>query len=169
MTLGRQLRPRKMRERNNPPPKIFVWPRHSSTAHNASCRNARMRRPDAMRCRPRARRSPHLLPPKIWTTIHPESGPVSSLKLIVCRKFTVIGRVQGVFFRVSTRDVAMPLKITGHAVNLPDGSVEVLACGDAAALQELERWLSEGPPMASVASVDALDINCEKPPQFSVG
>jgi acylphosphatase len=53
---------------------------------------------------------------------------------MTCRQFKVSGRVQGVFFRVSTRDVAVPLNITGHAINLPDGSVEVLACGDAAAL-----------------------------------
>jgi acylphosphatase len=87
---------------------------------------------------------------------------------MACRQFNVSGRVQGVFFRVSTRDVAVPLKITGHAVNLPDGSVEVLACGDAAALQELERWLHEGPPMAAVASVDAKDVECAAPEGFAI-
>lgn len=87
---------------------------------------------------------------------------------MACRQFKVSGRVQGVFFRVSTRDVAVPLKITGHAVNLPDGSVEVLACGDAVALQELERWLHEGPPMAAVARVEGIDVDCERPQQFTV-
>ncbi len=88
---------------------------------------------------------------------------------MACRQFKVSGRVQGVFFRVSTRDVAVPLNITGHAINLPDGSVEVLACGDANALAELERWLHEGPPMAAVASVDVIDIDCEQPQRFTLG
>ena len=48
---------------------------------------------------------------------------------MACRQFTVSGRVQGVFFRASTRDVATGLGLTGHAINLPDGRVEVLACG----------------------------------------
>lgn len=88
---------------------------------------------------------------------------------MACRQFKVSGRVQGVFFRVSTRDVAVPLNITGHAVNLPDGSVEVLACGDVAALQELERWLHGGPPMASVESVECSDVDCQIPQRFTVG
>ncbi len=88
---------------------------------------------------------------------------------MACRQFNVSGRVQGVFFRVSTRDVAIPLNITGHAANLPDGSVEVLACGDAAALAELERWLHTGPPMAAVESVGRSDVDCEIPQQFTIG
>lgn len=88
---------------------------------------------------------------------------------MACRQFKISGRVQGVFFRVSTRDVAVPLNIKGHAVNLPDGSVEVLACGEAAALEQLEHWLHEGPPMASVESVQVSDIECQQPQRFSVG
>jgi acylphosphatase len=88
---------------------------------------------------------------------------------MTCRQFKVSGRVQGVFFRVSTRDVAVPLQITGHVVNLPDGRVEVLACGEPAALAELERWLHEGPPMAVVKIVECSDVDCEKPQQFTVG
>jgi acylphosphatase len=88
---------------------------------------------------------------------------------MTCRQFKVSGRVQGVFFRVSTRDVAVPLQITGHAVNLPDGRVEVLACGEPAALAELERWLHEGPPMASINKVECFDVDCEKPQQFTIG
>jgi len=80
----------------------------------------------------------------------------------------VTGRVQGVFFRVSTRDVAVPLQLTGHAVNLTDGSVEVLACGEPAALAEFERWLHDGPPLASVSRVEAIDIDCEQPQRFAV-
>jgi acylphosphatase len=72
---------------------------------------------------------------------------------MTCAKFIVTGRVQGVFFRASARAEAVRLRLTGYAKNLDDGNVEVLACGDAAALQELQRWLSKGPPAARVESV----------------
>ncbi len=70
------------------------------------------------------------------------------------RRWLISGRVQGVFFRESTRREAEPRGIAGHAVNLPDGRVEVLARGDAGALDELERWLHDGPPMAKVEHVE---------------
>jgi len=87
---------------------------------------------------------------------------------MTCRRFTINGRVQGVFFRASTRDIAIPLRITGQAVNKPDGSVEVLACGEPLAIAELERWLHDGPPMASVSSVESIEVECEKPDGFLV-
>jgi acylphosphatase len=69
------------------------------------------------------------------------------------RLFTIKGRVQGVFFRDSTRRVAQSLGLTGHAINLPNGDVEVLACGDAAGIDKLAAWLREGPRMAEVTEV----------------
>lgn len=67
-----------------------------------------------------------------------------------CRLFLIEGRVQGVLFRESTRRQAQPLGITGYAKNMADGSVQVLACGEAGALDRLEEWLKQGPPMARV-------------------
>lgn len=67
--------------------------------------------------------------------------------------FLVSGRVQGVFFRASAREQARALDLVGHARNLPDGRVEVLACGDLAALDAFERWLWDGPAAAKVESV----------------
>ena len=68
-------------------------------------------------------------------------------------RFLVSGKVQGVFFRASTRERAFDLGVSGRATNLPDGRVEVIAEGDAAALDALEAWLHEGPSAARVASV----------------
>lgn len=68
-------------------------------------------------------------------------------------RFIVSGRVQGVFFRGSTRDQAVALGLCGHAVNLPNGRVEVVAWGEAAALATLHEWLQHGPPMARVDDV----------------
>ena len=69
------------------------------------------------------------------------------------RRFTISGRVQGVFFRASTREVAQRLGLTGHAVNLANGDVEVLATGEEAALAELRAWLQHGPRAAAVEKV----------------
>ncbi|MFC5436734.1 acylphosphatase [Rhodanobacter umsongensis] len=67
--------------------------------------------------------------------------------------FIVSGRVQGVFYRASTREQALRLGLAGHARNRPDGRVEVVACGPADALDALERWLRQGPPAARVEAV----------------
>ena len=68
-------------------------------------------------------------------------------------RFLVDGRVQGVFFRASTREKALALGLTGHARNLDDGRVEVLASGDSDAIDVLEAWLQQGPPAARVEQV----------------
>ena len=86
-----------------------------------------------------------------------------------CRKFRVEGRVQGVWFRESTRRQATKLGINGYAVNCPDGSVEVLACGLHEALDALADWLGQGPPMAQVSSVTATACDVECPDGFSTG
>jgi acylphosphatase len=71
----------------------------------------------------------------------------------VVRRFFVFGKVQGVYFRHSTRLEARKLNIRGLARNLPDGSVEVLAQGAAAAVEELRGWLERGPAQARVDEV----------------
>ncbi|WP_313927517.1 acylphosphatase [Pseudoxanthomonas sp.] len=68
-------------------------------------------------------------------------------------RFLVSGKVQGVFFRASTRERALDLGLSGRATNLPDGRVDVIAEGDAGALDALEAWLHQGPPAARVESV----------------
>ncbi len=89
--------------------------------------------------------------------------------MTAARRFIVKGRVQGVFFRDSTRRVAESLGLAGHALNLPDGSVEVLACGDAQAIDKLQTWLHEGPPLSRVTSVDGIDVETPTPRGFRTG
>lgn len=84
-------------------------------------------------------------------------------------RFVVSGRVQGVFFRASTREQAQRLGLCGHARNLDDGRVEVLAHGAEAALQELERWLWQGPPAARVEAVRREPAQGPVPAGFRVG
>ena len=72
---------------------------------------------------------------------------------MACARFIVRGRVQGVFFRASTREQALRHHVSGYARNLADGSVEVLACGPDQALDALQEWLRQGPPSAHVENV----------------
>lgn len=87
---------------------------------------------------------------------------------MACAKFIVSGRVQGVCFRASARMQAQDLALSGYAKNLPNGDVEVLACGSAAALAAFERWLHIGPPAARVAGVLRCMIEMGPVGQFRV-
>lgn len=79
--------------------------------------------------------------------------------MIECRRCFVSGRVQGVYYRASARREAERRAITGYARNLPDGRVEVLACGALPMLEEFCAWLAEGPPRAQVTA-----LACERVP-----
>ena len=82
----------------------------------------------------------------------------------VTKRCFVSGKVQGVFYRASTAERARTLGITGYARNLPDGRVEVLACGEAAKIEALIGWLQEGPPAAEVTGVDVEAVDGMQPP-----
>ncbi len=73
---------------------------------------------------------------------------------------TVTGRVQGVFFRATTRDRARALGLSGWVKNLLDGRVEFVAEGEESALRELIAFLRVGPPGARV---DALEVEWSEP------
>ena len=72
----------------------------------------------------------------------------------------VRGRVQGVFFRVETRDRARSLGLAGWVRNCSDGSVEAVFQGEPERVQSMVDWCGRGPSGASVASVD---VNWEEP------
>jgi acylphosphatase len=84
-------------------------------------------------------------------------------------RFIVTGRVQGVFYRASAREQALRLGLAGHAKNRSDGSVEVVACGAADALDALERWLRQGPPEARVETVSREDLPEQDLRGFHIG
>lgn len=85
----------------------------------------------------------------------------------LCIQAMISGRVQGVFFRQSTKSRALELGLTGHAINLADGRVEVVACGEKNNINELVKWLHTGPDMAQVSSVEHLEINIPAPTSFT--
>ncbi len=80
---------------------------------------------------------------------------------MACVRCLVAGRVLGVFFRVSTREQAQQLGLSGYVRNRPDGQVEVVACGGQALVEKLQAWLWRGPPHAQVSAVEC-EV-CETP------
>jgi acylphosphatase len=73
-------------------------------------------------------------------------------------RYLVRGRVQGVGYRYFVLREAEGLGVAGFARNLPDGSVEVMAEGDDALLQQLEEKLRKGPSFARVSGVERTDV-----------
>ncbi|GEM_PF-214246 len=73
---------------------------------------------------------------------------------MLCKRCIVSGRVQGVYYRGSTQKVAQKLGVTGSAINRSDGTVEVVACGEEDAVNQLEQWLWQGSDWANVSHVE---------------
>lgn len=80
---------------------------------------------------------------------------------VVRRRLLVSGRVQGVFFRDECRRRAAAAGVAGWVSNLPDGRVEVVAEGAPEAVERLLSWCREGPPRASVTSVEEFEERAE--------
>ena len=74
--------------------------------------------------------------------------------MIVRAHVYISGRVQGVFFRASTREVAKRLGLRGYVRNLPDGRVEAVFEGDEEKVRKAIEWCRRGPPLAIVEKVE---------------
>ncbi len=75
----------------------------------------------------------------------------------------VKGRVQGVGFRYSTVREARRRGVRGWVRNAADGSVEIAAEGDEAALREFAAWCGSGPPGARVDSLQRVELDATEP------
>ena len=69
----------------------------------------------------------------------------------------ISGRVQGVYFRQSTKDRALEYGVSGWVRNRLDGTVELVAEGESNAVNRLVSWCSVGPKMAIVDAVERID------------
>lgn len=87
----------------------------------------------------------------------------------VTRIYQLTGRVQGVYFRVSTVALAQRLGLCGWARNRTDGGLEVVARGEPAAIERLEAFLRVGPPAARVAHLDIQEYSGDVPDRFLKG
>ena len=86
----------------------------------------------------------------------------------VRKRVVVHGRVQGVFFRDTTRRQASSRGVAGWVSNRPDGAVEAVFEGDPEAVESLVRFANEGPRGADVADVEVSDEEPEGLSSFEV-
>jgi acylphosphatase len=79
------------------------------------------------------------------------------------KTFSIIisGKVQGVFYRQSTKEKAVQLGIKGKVMNLDDGNVQVIATGDEEKLEQLIAWCRQGPPRAVIENIDVKEVPLE--------
>lgn len=81
---------------------------------------------------------------------------------------TVSGKVQGVFFRQNTKEIAKEIGITGEVKNLSDGSVYIIATGTKVQLDKLLAWCRHGPPKANVLSIETKELSFQQFDGFSI-
>ena len=81
----------------------------------------------------------------------------------------VSGKVQGVFFRASSQQIAIDYTVSGYARNLADGDVEVLMCGEQTDVDKMLDWLKHGPEQAEVDNVQQKQVQWQDHSFFSIG
>ena len=74
---------------------------------------------------------------------------------------TIKGKVQGVFFRQSTKNIANQSAIKGEVKNLSNGNVQIIATGTKEQLDKLIEWCKKGPPRAEVTGVDVQEVSLQ--------
>lgn len=80
----------------------------------------------------------------------------------------VSGKVQGVYFRVSSQQIAIDHGLSGYARNLTDGGVEVLMCGDEQNINKMLEWLAHGPPEAEVERIESKQVPWQEHHFFAI-
>ncbi len=84
-------------------------------------------------------------------------------------KYIITGKVQGVWYRDSTKKVALELGMAGSAINLASGQVEVIATGSQEQHQQLKHFLDIGPEAANVQRVDQQELELKSLVGFITG
>ena len=76
-------------------------------------------------------------------------------------RLIIKGKVQGVFYRATAKDIADELDVKGWIRNLPDKNVEVTATATEDSLQKFMDWCKKGPPKAIVDEVIIHELNLQ--------
>jgi acylphosphatase len=87
---------------------------------------------------------------------------------LTARRYIVQGRVQGVGYRYFAKTAAEKRGLTGYARNLDDGTVEVLAIGTAAQIEDLLADLQRGPRLSDVRGIDHQPASLETHSTFEI-
>jgi acylphosphatase len=80
----------------------------------------------------------------------------------------VSGKVQGVYFRASSQQIAIDHGLSGYAKNLDDGDVEVLMCGEQNEVDKMLEWLTHGPPEAEVERMEKKQVKWQQHNFFAI-
>lgn len=96
------------------------------------------------------------------------ASPSACKPVVIRRRVVVSGRVQGVFFRDSCRELATRRGVSGWVANRDDGTVEAVFEGDPAAVEALVDWCRSGPPSARVDRVEVSDEEPQNDRSFRV-
>ena len=80
----------------------------------------------------------------------------------------VSGKVQGVWYRQSTKEKATELGVTGNVRNQPDGSVAIVATGLSNQLDQFIEWCHQGPPRAQVTHVEVTELPLQSFDRFMI-
>lgn len=80
----------------------------------------------------------------------------------------ISGRVQGVYFRSSSQQVAIENGVSGYAKNLADGDVEILVSGEEENVERMLEWLKVGPPEAEIEHIEQTQIPWQQHNFFSI-
>ncbi len=80
----------------------------------------------------------------------------------------VSGKVQGVWYRQSTKEKATELGVTGNVRNQPDGSVAIVATGSSNQLDQFIEWCHQGPLRAHVTHVEVTELPLQSFDRFMI-
>ncbi|MFH0936902.1 MAG: acylphosphatase [Candidatus Daviesbacteria bacterium] len=83
-------------------------------------------------------------------------------------RLTVLGKVQGVFFRSSSQKKAQEFGLTGFAKNIPDGKVYIEIEGEEKNLEKFIAWCQKGPPFAKVENVQVTEEEVKNFSEFKI-
>ena len=83
-------------------------------------------------------------------------------------RLTIKGKVQGVFYRATAKDVADLIGVKGWVRNLPDNNVEIIATASEETLQKFINWCKQGPPKAKVDEVAIEELDLQEFSNFKV-
>ncbi|MEP0984592.1 acylphosphatase [Ekhidna sp.] len=87
---------------------------------------------------------------------------------MIAKRIQVQGKVQGVFFRASTKSTAEDLDLKGWVRNEPDGSVLIEVQGEASQMNKFTEWCESGPTYASVTDIKIEDISIQSFTGFQI-
>lgn len=73
------------------------------------------------------------------------------------RKIKIYGKVQGVFFRESVKEMAREMNVSCEAFNMPDGTVEIILEGEEENVSRVTEWCKTGPALAKVENIKTIE------------